>query len=89
MVEDGLVEEVRSLMEQYPTSLRAFQAIGYKELMESLKTTPLSDIINLIKQRTRNYAKRQYTYFNHQLPVNWFSSKGDALNFMEEYHAIK
>lgn len=89
MVEDGLVEEVRSLMEQYPTSLRAFQAIGYKELMEGLKTTPLSDIINLIKQRTRNYAKRQYTYFNHQLPVNWFSSKSDALKFMEEYHAIK
>ena len=53
MVEDGLVEEVKSLMEQYPISLRAFQAIGYKELMEGLKTTPLSDIINLIKFETK------------------------------------
>ena len=37
------------------------------------------DAVNLIKQRTRNYAKRQYTFFNHQLDVKWFNC--DVNNF--------
>lgn len=83
MIEDGLIDEVKSLMEKYPKNLRAFQAIGYKELMENIDSMDISSIISLIKQKTRNYAKRQYTYFNHQLPVIWFNDYKEALSFME------
>ena len=47
--------------------------IGYKELFEYLDgNMTLEESVELIKQRSRKYAKRQYTWFNHQIPVNWF-----------------
>lgn len=85
MFEDGLLDEVKLLIEKHDSSLRAFQAIGYKEIIEGLKNNEtLDNIISLIQKNTRNYAKRQYTYFRNQLPVNWFNSKQEAYNFMEE-----
>lgn len=85
MIKEGLIEEVKTLMKQYDPSLRAFQAIGYKELMEAfINNTSIEEAIELIKKRTRNYAKRQYTYFRNQLSVNWFNSKKEALEFMEQ-----
>lgn len=84
MVKDGLIDEVKDLMSKYDHNLRAFQAIGYKELISALdNNTSIDDAIELIKKRTRNYAKRQYTYFNNQLEVNWFNSKQEAIEFME------
>lgn len=82
MIEDGLIDEVKELMKKYPSSLRAFQAIGYKELMSNIDSEDLSETISLIKQKTRNYAKRQYTYFNNQLPVKWFDTYEEALSYM-------
>ena len=58
-----------------------------KEIFINIKD--LNDIISLIKQRTRNYAKRQYTYFNHQLPVNWFNDYKEALAFKEANNETK
>lgn len=85
MFEEGLLDEVKSLIDRHDSSLRAFQAIGYKEIIEGLKNNEsLDNIISLIQKNTRNYAKRQYTYFRNQLPVNWFNSKQEAYNFMEE-----
>ena len=85
MFEEGLLDEVKSLIDRHDPSLRAFQAIGYKEIIEGLKNNEsLDNIISLIQKNTRNYAKRQYTYFRNQLPVNWFNSKQEAYNFMEE-----
>jgi len=85
MVKDGLIDEVKDLMSKYDHNLRAFQAIGYKELIAAFdNNTSISEAIELIKKRTRNYAKRQYTYFNNQLEVIWFNSKQDAIEFMEE-----
>ena len=82
MIVDGLIDEVKELMKKYPSSLRAFQAIGYKELMSNIDSEDLSETISLIKQKTRNYAKRQYTYFNNQLPVKWFDTYEEALSYM-------
>ena len=63
-------------------SLRSFQAIGYKEIIDGLdKGEDIETIKELIKKNSRNYAKRQYTYFNHQLEVNWFDSLKDAEEF--------
>lgn len=85
MIEEGLVEEVQNLLKNHSPSLRAFQAIGYKELIEGFEINrPLQETIALIQKNTRNYAKRQYTYFKNQLNVNWFNSQKEALEFMEK-----
>ncbi len=65
MVKDGLLEETRFLLESgYLDSSTAAQAIGYKEIVPYLKNEKeLSDCIDLLKQKTRNYAKRQLTWF--------------------------
>lgn len=82
MFEMGLLEEVKGLMDKYPHSLRSFQAIGYKEIIDGLDNgKDIEEIKELIKKNSRNYAKRQYTYFNHQLEVNWF----DDINKAEEF----
>ena len=80
MFENGLKEEVDELFNKFDKSLRAFQAIGYKEFL-------LSDDIELVKEKiklnTRRYAKRQFTFFKHQFDnVNWFKTKDEALNFV-------
>ena len=67
MIKDGLVEEVKSLLSNYDLSLTARQAIGYKEIISYLNNEmSLDDAIALIQKRTRNYAKRQVTFFKNQ-----------------------
>jgi len=49
--------------------------IGYKELFEYFDgNITIEDAINLIKQRSRHYAKRQYTWFNNQMDLKWFKT---------------
>lgn len=65
MMQNGLLEEVKSL---YPYKhLNALNTVGYKELFDFIdgKYT-LEEAVNLIKQNSRRYAKRQLTWFNHQ-----------------------
>lgn len=88
MFASGLIGEVEELMKRYPTSLRAFQAIGYKEVIEGLKNGENEEKIKeTVKRNSRRYAKRQWTYFSRQMEVNWFESEGEALKFVLE--AIK
>lgn len=83
MFDEGLVNEVQNLMCKYPTNLRSLQAIGYKETIEGLKNhQSLDEIKNLIKRNSRRYAKRQFTYFNHQLNVHWFNNYNEAKNYI-------
>ena len=65
MLEAGLAEEVRSLLERgIPPSAQCMQGIGYKEMAEGMrKGWPMTEIAELIKKNTRNYAKRQITFF--------------------------
>lgn len=73
MFENGLLDEVEALMNQGITSdMQCMQGIGYKEILEGKqKAWDLSEIKELIKKNTRNYAKRQITFFkrmqNHTL----------------------
>jgi tRNA dimethylallyltransferase len=70
MIKLGLEEEVKSLLEKYNLSKTARAAIGYKEMISYFNGELSKDAaIELIKKRTRNYAKRQITFFKHQLPV--------------------
>lgn len=80
MVENGLVDEVNSLKESFATSKALKTAIGYKEFIPYFnKEITFDEVIDKIKQNSRHYAKRQYTFFNNQLPVIWYNS--DFTNF--------
>lgn len=65
MISAGLVDEVKSL--QHKNQLNALNTVGYKELFSYLENKiTLQEAIDLIKQNSRRYAKRQLTWFNHQ-----------------------
>lgn len=89
MIRDGLVEEVKSLLAQgiHPRKEGgAMQAIGYKEIVSALHGDySLEQAIALIKQGSRRYAKRQWTWFRHDPRTKWFDwseyeSKDQLLN---------
>lgn len=73
MLKNGLLEEAKKIYDTGIRSKAVMTPIGYKELFEYFDgKISLSDAIDLIKKRSRNYAKRQYTWNNHQIDVNWF-----------------
>ncbi len=73
MVEQGLIDEVRNLKASFALSDTARAAIGYKELLDSMdENGSLDDAIELIKQKSRNYAKRQQTWFGRNKEIHWF-----------------
>ena len=75
MIENGLVDEINSLKESFTTSKALKTAIGYKEFIPYFNNeVSLDEVINKIKQNSRHYAKRQYTFFNNQLNVTWYHS---------------
>ena len=70
MMEAGLLEEVTRLLPSQ--HLNALQTVGYSELFEYLqRKTELDDAVNLIKQNTRHYAKRQITWMNKSENLVW------------------
>ena len=74
MFEQGLVEEVTSLFKEEKTwEYTSFQGIGYKEFKDYfLDQITLEETKERIKTHSRQYAKRQYTWFKHQMDVHWF-----------------
>ena len=86
MIASGLVEEVKMLKAKYNLSLTSKQAIGYKEILDYLDNkTSLLEAIELIKKRTRNYAKRQVTFFKNQFKTELFSAKEALFDWVKEY----
>lgn len=78
MFEIGLENECKELFSKYSPSLTALQAIGYKEFLLSNDPNVIKE---LIKKNTRNYAKRQMTFFKHQFEnIVWFNSPKEAYN---------
>ena len=73
MLKQGLLEEAKEIYQSMIRTKAVMTPIGYKELFEYFDgNCTLEDSIHCIQQRSRNYAKRQYTWFNHQLPMKWF-----------------
>ncbi len=73
MIEDGLVDEAQKIYKQSP-SPTARQAIGYKELFRYFDgETDLATAIETIKLKTRHYAKKQFTWFRHQMDCIWIT----------------
>ncbi len=73
MIKSGLLEEVNGLKKHYLTSRVLNSGIGYKEFYDYFyNNVSLNDVIQKIKLDSRRYAKRQYTFFNHQFDTKWF-----------------
>jgi tRNA dimethylallyltransferase len=74
-IKQGLEEEARSLYNLHNDKVTAIQSIGYKEFIPYFEgKCSLDDVIYEIKKATKRYAKRQLTWFNHQVSVKWFTS---------------
>ncbi len=82
MVEQGLVDEVKSLLPYQEKN--ALQTVGYKELFDYFNNKiELSKAIELIKQHTRNFAKRQLTWFKRDETIKWFEPT--EIEMVKEY----
>lgn len=75
MFQSGLLTEVKSFYDHGIRSKALETGIGYKELYQYFDNKiTLEEAKDLIKKNSRHYAKRQYTFFNHQLDVKWFDT---------------
>jgi len=73
MIADGLIAEVESLLPHQ--SLKSLQTVGYSELFRHFAgEIGKTEAIDSIKQHTRNYAKRQITYFTNRFPTRWVAA---------------
>ncbi|MBI4539052.1 MAG: tRNA (adenosine(37)-N6)-dimethylallyltransferase MiaA [Gemmatimonadetes bacterium] len=75
MLEDGLVPEVRRLLRAgYDQRVPAFNAVGYREVLPYLRgELPREQALARMQRATRQYARRQMTWFRHQLPAGTVS----------------
>ena len=92
MLDAGLLEEAKWLYDTNVRTKAVMTPIGYKELFEYFDGNITKDeAIELIKKNSRRYAKRQYTWFNNQMNVNWFNVDFDNFNntIDEVYNYIK
>ncbi len=82
MIAEGLVDEVESLLQRgLPADSKPLQAIGYKEVTAYLSGLIDHDkMINLIKQNTRNFAKRQLTWFRKEPDMHWVAYPENSAN---------
>lgn len=80
MIDKGLIEEVKSLKSKYNKFPTAMQGLGYKEVAKYLeKEYDRETMVDIIKQETRRYAKRQLTWFRKNKQTVWL----DGLNEMQ------
>lgn len=74
MVEQGLIEEVRSLLERgYSPDLPSMEGLGYRQIIKYLAGEyDLDEAIRITKRDTRRFAKRQFTWFKKDARYKWF-----------------
>ncbi|WP_125707026.1 tRNA (adenosine(37)-N6)-dimethylallyltransferase MiaA [Lacticaseibacillus porcinae] len=84
MVQAGLIPEVKHILELAGPDAQSLKAIGYKELIPYLQgTATLAQAVELIQKNSRHYAKRQLTYFKHQMPTHWFDLVAQPQSYQE------
>ncbi|MDD2409404.1 MAG: tRNA (adenosine(37)-N6)-dimethylallyltransferase MiaA [Bacilli bacterium] len=81
MIKEGLLEEVKFLFNKYPQSKQLRTTIGYKEFINYFnQIQTIEEVIEKIKQNSRRFAKRQYTWFNNKMKVIWFDTNYENFN---------
>ena len=92
MISSGLLDEAKWVYESGCRTKAITTPIGYKELFPYFEgKESLKPCLDKIKQDSRRYAKRQYTWFNNQMEVTWFNVDFDDFNktIKEVYNYIK
>ena len=94
MIKEGLIDEAKGLYDSNIRTKAVMTPIGYKELFEYFDgNITYEKSIDLIKKRSRRYAKRQYTWFNNKMSVNWFdvdfnnfnNTINEVIKFIDKY----
>lgn len=67
MMADGWLDEIHELAKTVPLEAPAWQSLGYRELLNAQSPSDISRILEEVKRKTRNYAKRQLTWFRWQV----------------------
>ncbi len=83
MIDSALIDEVKALIAKgyTPDNCNAMKGIGYKEIYSYLiGETPLEFAIEKVKQHTRNYAKRQITWFKRNEKIIWMTPGCDVVD---------
>jgi len=67
MMADGWMDEIRTLSQSVPLDAPAWQSLGYRELLQADSSSEITAVLDNVKRKTRNYAKRQLTWFRWQV----------------------
>ena len=86
MIKAGLIEETENLIKRGYENSRPMQGIGYREVKDYLKgKIKKKQAIELIKQNTRKYAKRQITWFKKENDIIWVNNFNEAKNIIDKF----
>lgn len=88
MMQSGFLDEVRTLLQKYPASVKAFDAIGYRELIAWIangETEPLEQVVTKIKSATRAYARRQLTWWRRDKRIHWIRTPDEAFALLHQH----
>ena len=86
MLKNGFVDETRNLVRKYGPKQKAFDAIGYREIIRYLRgEITLAATIDLIKKSTWRYAKRQMTWFKKNKNTNWLHDRKTAERLVGQF----
>jgi len=90
MISSGLIDEIKTLLKKGVTfENQSMQGIGYKEFKDYFNgKMSLEECIEKVKINTKHFAKRQYTFFNNQLPVEWHQDKEKAFEEIKKWLTI-
>ena len=83
MIKNGLIDEIKNLIKKYSLDLPAFSGIGYREIIQYLQgKISLDEAIQEIKIHTRQYAKRQMTWFKKDHRIKWVKNLDEAIRII-------
>nr|WP_088072504.1 tRNA (adenosine(37)-N6)-dimethylallyltransferase MiaA [Gottfriedia luciferensis] len=85
MLNEGLMDEAKDLYDKGIKNCQSVQAIGYKELYDYFDgILTKEEAIDLIKQSSRRYAKRQMTWFRNKMNIHWFEMDGHNFDIKKQ-----
>ena len=85
-MKEGLFEETKKLAEKYSWDLPSMSGIGYKQIGLYLRgEMSLPEAAELIKRDTRNYAKRQMTWFIKDMRIKWVKTEDEAESLIKKF----
>ena len=88
MIKDGLIDEVKNLVQKYKISKTAIQGLGYKEVIEFLNDEiSYEDMVEKLKMETRRYAKRQLTWFRRDKRISWYNINDIAEKIIQDFRS--